>query len=361
MKFLLEYSKFIPKYRASIIFISPSEDETVYESKISVEARIKWADDSEVFMKINDKWFYDFTVENGKLFVEELNLIEGENRIKIIARNQAGTRDSTKTIIYEKVNVAYPDEINKKVMFAIRNIINEYYKKLDPFNNETNNKITKIGNKVIHNEYLSKWQNNRTFRVAIIKDFGLSTDWQELIKFLQDNKFDIFNSEGKYFNRYYRIMQYTTLKGKKIEERAIKVFADYSLSTGKFKSLEYRDPTLAEDKMGIDQFVRVDGIRDVTIQVKPLERIKSKTSDYIELVSAGDVRKIITDILIVANDKSYFIIKVPLQEMDSNYLNSVKTDDETLDEIKLPNFETNDVDKVIRFSTKQLLYEFSPK
>jgi len=356
MKFLLEYNKFIPKYRPTINFISPSEDRKTYDSFISVEAIVKWADDGQIWLKLNGEFVskLNYKVKNGKLFAEKIKLEPGENILKVVAKNEAGTIDYSRKIFYDEIGATYTDDENKIVMNTISDIIKEYYSHIDPFKS---NRIVDEKGVILNTEYLSKWVNNRTFRMAIIRDFGLSNDYRELLDFLEENKFDIFNIKGKYFDKYYRIMEITTLKGKDTEDRSLKVFGDYTIELGKGTQIEFAKPTTEEDKKGIDAFAIINKKRKVTIQVKPLARIKSRTSDYIELVSAGDVRKIKTDILIVANDKSYFIIKVPLNEIDPLYLQTEKSDDETLDEIKLPNFETRDADKVIRFSTKQLLLE----
>ena len=250
--------------------------------------------------------------------------------------------------------MVYTDKENFKVMDVIRAIINEYYEKLEPFKE---NRIVNFNNRILNTEYLSKWVNNRTFRDALTNDFAIPHNYQDFIKFIIENKYDIFNINGKYFDKYYRIMEITTLKGKDIEERSLVVFGDFVSSRGKAKVVEFIQPTTTEDKKGIDSFALLDNNKKVTIQVKPLEKVKLNTSDYVELVSAGDVRKIITEFLIVANDKSYFIIQVPLKKLSKEYLESEKSDDETLDEIHLPDFETRDSDKVIRFHKRYLLLE----
>ncbi len=133
----------------------------------------------------------------------------------------------------------------------------------------------------------------------------------------------------------------------------MKIFEEFCIS--KEKTVEIKKPSLIEDKKGIVSIFVIGG-RPCTVQIKPLSSVKSKTPDYIELVSAGDVRKIITEYLIVSGDTQTYIIKVPLKELSKEYLETEKTDDEVLDEVKLPNFETRDSDKVIRFSTKLLVY-----
>jgi hypothetical protein len=81
MKFLLEYNKFIPKYRPTINFISPSEDRKTYDSFISVEAIVKWADDGQIWLKLNGEFVskLNYKVKNGKLFAEKIKLEPGEN------------------------------------------------------------------------------------------------------------------------------------------------------------------------------------------------------------------------------------------------------------------------------------------
>ena len=356
MKYIVEYNSFNYKYKPSIEFVSPSEnDSIVYVDYISVEARVKYSEDSKIWLKVNKNFQRnDVTVVNGKLFAN-IKLREGVNEIKIVASNNAGYVDSVRKVVFAPLpKLEYTDVENYKVMDCIRAIIKEYYNKLEPFKS---NKIYNIAGKIINTEYLSKWLNNRTFREVITKDFNLSPNYQDLINFLIENKYDIFNMDGKYFDIYYKIMEVTTLKGKDTEKRSLIVFGDFVNSRGIAKVVEFIDPTTEEDKKGIDSFALLDNGSRVTIQVKPLSKVKSNTSDYVELISAGDVRKITTQFLIVANDKSYFIIQVPLKKLSKEYLESEKSDDESLDEINLPDFETRDSDKVIRFSKKYLLFE----
>ena len=86
--------------------------------------------------------------------------------------------------------------------------------------------------------------------------------------------------------------------------------------------------------------------------MKPIDRILSK-GDFYEILSKGDVRKVTTDFLILANKMNCFIIRVPLEEFAPGY----KKDLAKIDSIKTQNFEIRDRDKMVRFSKDLLLFE----
>lgn len=353
MKYLLLYENFKFKKPPYVEIINPSSDGITHNSTTSVEAVVKGASsDDKIFLKLNGEYVPRrfFTVNKGRLFCKFLYLKPGDNEIKVFAKNENGVREWNRNLHFEKLfELKYTDEENTFVIENIRTILKEYYPKWD----SNVNVITEINGKIVNTEYISKWLNNRIFRDVITKDFDLPKEPNALVEFLNQNKYDIFNVNGKYFDRYYRVLESASLSGKETEERAKIIFKEFC--KGKEKTVEIKNPTVIQDKRGIDSIFVIGG-RPCTVQIKPLSSVKSKTPDYIELVSAGDVRKIITEYLIVSGDTQTYIIKVPLKELSKEYLETEKTDDETFDEIKLPNFETRDSDKVIRFSTKLLVY-----
>ena len=353
MKYLLQYENFRFKKPPYVEIISPSSDGITHNSSATVEAVVKGStSDDKIFMKLNGEYVSRrfFTVSKGRLFCEKLYLRPGDNEIKVFAKNENGVREWNRNLYFEKLfELKYTDEENTFVIENIRTILKEYYPEWDP----KVNKIVEINGKIVNTEYLSKWQNNRNFRDVITKDFNILKEPNALVEFILQNKYDIFNVNGKYFDRYYKVFESASLSGKKTEARAKIIFEEFCKS--KEKTVVIKEPTLIEDKKGIDAIFIIGG-RPCTVQIKPLSSVKSKTPEYIELVSAGDVRKIITEYLIVSGDTQTYIIKVPLKELSKEYLETEKNDDEILDEVKLPDFETRDSDKVIRFSTKLLVY-----
>jgi hypothetical protein len=354
MKYLLQYENFRFKKPPYVEIISPSSDDITHNSSATIEAVVKGATaDDKIYMKLNGEYVSRkfFTVNKGRLFCKTLFLKPGDNQIKVFAKNENGVREWNRNLHFEKLfELKYTDDENTFIINNIRNILNQYYTKWD----SNDNRVIQIDGKIVNTEYISKWLNNRNFRDVITKDFDLVKEPNALVEFLNQNKYDIFNVNGKYFDRYYRVLESSSLTGKVTEERAKKIFEEFCKS--KDKTVVIKTPTVIQDKKGIDSIFIIGG-RPCTVQIKPLSSVKSKTPDYIELVSAGDVRKIITEYLIVSGDKQTYIIKVPLNELSKEYLETEKTDDDVLDEVKLPNFQTRDSDKVIRFSTELLIYE----
>lgn len=354
MKYLLQYENFKFKKAPYVEIIIPSSDTITHNSYTDVEAVVKGAtSDSTIFMKLNGEYVSKrfYSVKKGKLYCEKLYLKPGDNEIKVFAKNENGVREWNRNLHFEKLSeLEYTNEENLLVIDCIKLILEEYYKDWAP----KVGLVKEIGGKIVNYEYLSKWRNNRLFREVITKDFNIPKEPNALIEFLNQNKYDIFNVNGKYYDKYYRLLENTSLSGKKIEIIAKTIFEEFCKS--KEKTVIIQEPTIEQDVKGIDSIFVIGG-RPCTVQIKTLSSVKSKTPEYIELVSAGDVRKIVTDYLIVANDVQCYIIRVPLKEMSKEYLEKEKTDDENLDEVELSNFQTRDSDKVIRFSTELLIYE----
>lgn len=353
MKYLLEYNQYSKKEKPSIDFINPSEDKIVYNKEIEIEAIIVGGSDEFISLYLNNKYVNKstYSLNNGRLFAKDVNLQLGMNQIKIIAsENGKDWSIEVRKIEYVELKSDDFDKFeNRKIMQTIETILRGYYDEdLKPFSTKTDEIYLHKG-KILHSEYLSKWRNNKLFRTLLMKDFNIPRISTELIKFIIENKYDIFNTNGKYFDKYYKVMEHTSMKGKRIEDRSDKIFMEFA--RGKKMDIVIEKPSVEEDRKGIDSFFFYKD-RKVTIQIKPLKRVKSNSGTHIELVSAGDVRKIITDYLIVSNDNECYIIKVPLKKLDNKQIQ--KTDDDIL---QLPDFETRDEDKTIKFSTEYLVYK----
>ena len=330
-----------------INIITPSNEEIVFNSTISLEAEIENGTKVSVYKNgttMNPR-FYEF--KEGNLFIEKIFLDKGDNTVKIVASNNSGkkTESIIKVTYQEHADTSYTAEENKVVMDKIRELVRKYWG-----NVVLKNQIVYKNDTPIDTEYLSKWSNNRNFRSKLSYRFNIEKNPTALIEFIEENQKDIFDFDGQYFNWSYEILRAATLAGKRNEKIALQTFKKYQESLGKNIVLE--EPTPEQDKYEhIDQFAIIDGER-FTIQVKPIDRILSK-GDFYEILSKGDVRKVTTDFLILANKTNCFIIRVPLEEFSPGY----KKDLSKVDSIKTQNFEIRDRDKMVSFSKDLLLFE----
>ena len=135
------------------------------------------------------------------------------------------------------------------------------------------------------------------FNVKLCKDGELA------LKAFQNNTFDLFNHNGKYFRYVYGLLSSTSKKGKKFENNAFKVFREVAAKKGIDVIIE--DPSLKEDIYGgIDGTFMHRGKR-FTIQVKPLFKMETYQKDptsYI-IFCDGVLKELKTDYLIVTNEK----------------------------------------------------------
>jgi hypothetical protein len=170
-----------------------------------------------------------------------------------------------------------------------------------------------IGDKVILPEYLFKAINNRTLLNKIVDDKNGEivsgvTNKQELFNFIRENLFDLLHYDGKYFDYVYTLLTNTSKRGKKFENKSFIKFEE----TARKKGLDIKVETTSidEDISGIDGFFFYKE-KKFTIQVKPLVSISDYEEDNMRYIaySKGDIRSIITDYLILTNERETWIFR----------------------------------------------------
>lgn len=212
-------------------------------------------------------------------------------------------------------NIILSSEDRSQIRTIISSILKGYYPGL-----YTKGLITLYNGVTLNTEYLTKAVNNQLLLKKIIDDprreiITNVNSKEDLFMFLTDNKFDLFNYDGKYFKYVYGLLASSSKRGRMFEEKAFQKFKDFAKKKG--MDIEILDPTLEEDKNGgIDGKFLWNG-RMITIQVKPVDYLfKDKKSDISEyddnnLVARckGDIKILKTDYLILANDYETWIFK----------------------------------------------------
>jgi hypothetical protein len=136
--------------------------------------------------------------------------------------------------------------------------------------------------------------------------FSLNS-YQELYKFIEDNKEDLFLLNGKYFNMVIEKIKYTINSGILNEEYAKNFMEENWKDRGclvRRTETDYYDDLI----LGIDLYFTVDGgSREYTVQVKPLKSIKKSIANRLsptrifKVESAGVVKLYNVDYYIFVN------------------------------------------------------------
>lgn len=195
-----------------------------------------------------------------------------------------------------------PIEINSEKSrekdLLIRSITNEFYPNLIGYK--------EINGTIVNSNLINKAQKNTAILYEIVyiaKSEGINIkNADELLKYISENKYDLFNVNGKYFSKIYNRLKSVSELGKDVEIKAKNIFIEYSNSKG--ISIQLEEPTEEEDKKGIDiYFIYND--KKWTIQTKTLSSIKEK-NDYYSVYISGYFTKINTNYLIlISDDKNY--------------------------------------------------------
>lgn len=196
----------------------------------------------------------------------------------------------------------------QKMRLIIYKAIKEFYN----INKNSREPIIINGRKLMP-EYLSKAMNNRTLLKKIVYDknqeiiSGIKNK-QELFNFVENNLYNLFNPNGKYFDSVYTLLSNTSKKGSSIEDKAFDKFIRMASSKG--VNIIIESPTIEEDKGGIDGIFTLKGNK-YTIQVKPLFKIEDYKIDNTKIIvfCDGVLTELKTDYLIVSNDKETRIFR----------------------------------------------------
>lgn len=153
-----------------------------------------------------------------------------------------------------------------------------FYFKSQPF--DTKKSDISILNKAIGNITIIKW---------MFKEFKFKS-FDELMKFVKENKLRLFKSDGLYFNDILNILKISERKGIKNEKKALKYIKSYLIE----KNIEFkirRTPICSKEDVifGIDIIITIDK-KDFYVQVKPLVSYTVVDGEY-EIISSGKIKK----------------------------------------------------------------------
>jgi hypothetical protein len=176
----------------------------------------------------------------------------------------------------------------------VRSIINEFYpdiKKSDTIN---------IDGRFLSSELINKSQKNLKI-LYVISDIIISLNKSvkspdDIINFIKDNKFDLFNIDGIYFDDIYNALRGVSDSGAMREKEGSNLFKKYALSKGFDVDILPPD-TADDDKRGIDAYFKIKEI-PYTIQIKTLDYIDLVDNFYHVYIS-GDFTKIKTHYLVL--------------------------------------------------------------
>jgi hypothetical protein len=179
----------------------------------------------------------------------------------------------------------------------IRSIINEFYpdiKKSDTIN---------IDGRFLSSELINKSQKNLKI-LYVIADIMISLNKSvespdDIINFIKDNKFNLFNIDGIYFDDIYNALRGVSDSGAMSEKEGSDLFKRYAVSKGFDVDILPPD-TSDDDKRGIDAYFKIREI-PYTIQIKTLNSIDLVDNFYHVYIN-GDFTKIKTHYLVLTPD-----------------------------------------------------------
>lgn len=185
----------------------------------------------------------------------------------------------------------------------------------------------------LNKEYLSKAMNNRTLLKKIVYDdnkeivSGVRTK-EDLFNFVEENEYNLFHPNGKYFKAVYGLLSSTSKKGYSLEDKSFNKFIRVASSKG--VNIIIESPTVEEDKSGIDGIFTLKG-KKYTIQVKPLHKIEDYKIDNTKLIAFCDgvLTQLKTDYLIVSNDVQTRIFRSKGIESKGSYFLIPKSNEVT--------------------------------
>lgn len=179
----------------------------------------------------------------------------------------------------------------------VRSIINEYYPEI------RKSDTVFVNGKSLSSELLNKSQKNLKI-LYVISDIMLSLGKtvkspDDIINFIKDNKFDLFNIDGVYFNDIYGALKGVSASGAMREQEGTLLFKKYALSKG-FDVDVLPPDTSSDDIGGVDAYFKIkESI--YTIQIKTLNSI-DLVDDFYHVYISGDFTKIKTHYLVLIPD-----------------------------------------------------------
>lgn len=182
----------------------------------------------------------------------------------------------------------------------IRSILNEYYpeiKKSDSID---------IDGKILSSEILNKSQKNIKILYVIsdiMLNLNISVDLpDDVINFIRDNSYDLFNVNGLYFDEIYNALKEVSESGLIKERKGSDLFKRYALSKG-FEVEILPPDTSSQDIEGVDAYFKIDKTT-YTIQIKTLDSV-DLVEDFYHVFINGDLTKIKTNylVLVLEDDK----------------------------------------------------------
>jgi hypothetical protein len=144
-------------------------------------------------------------------------------------------------------------------------------------------------NKRSYVSILNKAIGNLTIITWLFREFKFDS-FNDLIKFVRNNKKDLFKQGGLYFDNVLAILKISEKKGIKNEKKALKYIKTYL----KLKKIEYkirRTPIYSKADVidGIDIVITIRD-KEYYVQVKPLKSYKIKDGNYL-IISSGKIKK----------------------------------------------------------------------
>lgn len=176
----------------------------------------------------------------------------------------------------------------------VRSIINDFYPEI-----KKSDTIV-INGRVLSSELLNKSQKNLKI-LYVIADIMLSLgksvkSADDIIAFISDNSFDLFNVDGVYFDDIYDALRGVSESGVLREQEGTLLFKKFALSKG--FDVDVLPPDSSNDDIaGVDAYFKIKEI-PYTIQIKTLSSI-DLVDDFYHVYINGDFTKIKTHYLVL--------------------------------------------------------------
>ncbi len=179
--------------------------------------------------------------------------------------------------------------------------------------------VKKHGFKIL-GEILRLSKNNRIL-INYINSISPSLNVDDLVKWILDNKMDIYHPNGKYFNKVIEILTNSYNRGETLEDKAKDVLIEYFDSTG--VEIKPFNPKRERDQEGYDIFWEIDG-GVKSAQVKTLISFSSgKFRDFLNC--KGHLKPLVTNYFVAINDKECYIYRTYKHQSTPDYISFPKS------------------------------------
>lgn len=151
---------------------------------------------------------------------------------------------------------------------------------------------------------LNKVNTNLRYLSYLVDSFDLGSI-RDVIKFVSDNKEDLFTKNGKYLSNLLEIIRGTESEGEKNEELASRYIKHVILEKKDIIVNPEISPISSKKDLvdGIDIEFQIGSSRKYTCQVKPFKS-RRETSDKIIITSSGLIKKYNVDYICFADHRS---------------------------------------------------------